>query len=285
MRPGRFCPFLENSLRGQLKKQGEKARVRQQVTGQRPMSQTPIIEADSLWVYYGDFLALKEASLEVQSGEIVCVLGPNGSGKSTLINAIAGLVPIAKGSRRFNGERVDRVPCHKLARRGLCLVPERRRLFPHMMVWENLDLGARTPEARAEKHKTRQWIEELFPIVRDRREQRCASLSGGEQQMVAIARGLMSKPRLLMLDEPFLGLSPIIVKAIVDIFRQINMEGLPVLFIEQNVRQSLTICHRGYLLDGGQIIQTDSAQQMLNSEIIRTAFLGEGRPDHHQDPS
>jgi branched-chain amino acid transport system ATP-binding protein len=227
-----------------------------------------------LEVKYGDFQALWGVSLEVREGEVVCLLGPNGAGKSTLISAVSGLVKPSKGRVEFCGERIDTLPTHQIVTRGLSHVMEQRRLFPYLTVEKNLLLGSYQARARAQRAESLKWVFELFPILEERRNQMANSLSGGEQQMVALARGLMSRPKFLMVDEPFLGLAPIIVQKILEIIKKINAAGVTVLFIEQNVQLALGVSHRGYLLESGRMVAAGASRQLLESDVVRKVYLG-----------
>lgn len=227
-----------------------------------------------LEVKYGDFQALWGVSLEVREGEVVCLLGPNGAGKSTLISAVSGLVKPSKGRVEFCGERIDTLPTHQIVTRGLSHVMEQRRLFPYLTVEKNLLLGSYQARARAQRAESLKWVFELFPMLEERRNQMANSLSGGEQQMVALARGLMSRPKFLMVDEPFLGLAPIIVQKILEIIKKINAAGVTVLFIEQNVQLALGVSHRGYLLESGRMVAAGASQQLLESDVVRKVYLG-----------
>lgn len=233
-----------------------------------------MLRVTDLEVKYGDFQALWGVSLEVREGEIVCLLGPNGAGKSTLISAVSGLVQPWRGRVEFCEERIDGLPTHEIVTRGLSQVMEQRRLFPYLTVEKNLLLGSFQHRARAERAQSLEWVFELFPILRERRNQLAYSLSGGEQQMAAIARGLMSRPKFLMVDEPFLGLAPIIVQRILEIIRKVNAAGVTVLFIEQNVQLALGISHRGYLLESGRLVASGPAKELLESELVRQVYLG-----------
>ncbi len=233
-----------------------------------------MLHVRDLEVKYGDFQALWGVSVEVHEGEVVCLLGPNGAGKSTLISAVSGLVPTYRGSIEFCGERIDGLPTHQIVTRGLSQVMEQRRLFPYLTVEKNLLLGSYQAQARARRAESLDWVFELFPTLRERRNQLAYSLSGGEQQMVAIARGLMSRPKFLMIDEPFLGLAPIVVQTILKIIKRINGEGVTVLFIEQNVQLALGASHRGYLLESGHLVAGGAAQELLESEMVRKVYLG-----------
>ena len=233
-----------------------------------------MLRVRDLEVKYGDFQALWGVSLDVNEGEVVCLLGPNGAGKSTLISAVSGLVPTFRGTIEFCGERIDGLPTHQIVTRGLSQVMEQRRLFPYLTVEKNLVLGSYQKRARPQRADSLDWVFELFPILRERRTQLAYSLSGGEQQMVAIARGLMSRPKFLMIDEPFLGLAPIVVQTILNILKRVNGEGVTVLFIEQNVQLALGASHRGYLLESGHMVATGAAAELLESEMVRKVYLG-----------
>ncbi len=237
----------------------------------------PMLVVEGLDVAYGDFQVLWEAELRVDEGEIVCVLGPNGAGKSTLMNTISGLLQPRAGHITFLDRRIDGLPTHRTAGEGLAHVLERRRLFPFLTVLDNLLLGAHNPHARPHRAETLAKVEALFPIVRTRRSQLAHTLSGGEQQMVAIARGLMARPRLLMIDEPFLGLAPQIVQEIGRLVRRIRDEqGIAVVFIEQNVELALRLADRGYVLESGRTILTGPSAELLQSSEVKRIFLGEG---------
>jgi branched-chain amino acid transport system ATP-binding protein len=227
-----------------------------------------------LEVRYGDFQVLWGVSLEVQEGEIACLLGPNGAGKSTILNAVSGLVRPAAGTIEFCGERVDRLPTHDIVTRGLSHILERRRVFPYLTVEKNLSLGAYQERARPHREESLAWVYDLFPRLRERRLQLAHSLSGGEQQMLAIGRGLMSRPKFLMIDEPFLGLGPKVVAEILEIIRKINAAGVTVLFIEQNVQLALEISHRGFVLESGRMALAGPARDLLASDLIREVYLG-----------
>jgi len=233
-----------------------------------------VLRVRDLEVKYGDFQALWGVSLDVNEGEVVCLLGPNGAGKSTLISAVSGLVPTFRGTIEFCGERINGVPTHQIVTRGLSQVMEQRRLFSYLTVEKNLLLGSYQERARAQRADSLKWVFSLFPILRERRQQLAYSLSGGEQQMVAIARGLMSRPKFLMIDEPFLGLAPIVVQRILEIIKKINVAGVTVLFIEQNVQLALGTSHRGYLLESGHLVAGGAAGELLESEMVRKVYLG-----------
>ena len=227
----------------------------------------------NLTVHYGGYLALTDASLEVRQREIICVMGANGSGKSTLLNAISGLVE-SSGEIIFEGQSLQDVPTHERLAFGLAHVLERRRLFPFMTVSENLLLGAYLPSLRSARARSLEWVESLFPILRERNRQLAHSLSGGEQQQVAIARALMGNPRFLMLDEPFLGLSPKMVTEISQVIRAINQDGVTVLFNEQSVQHSLRLSDRGYILESGRVVLTGDSAELLADPRLNNIYMG-----------
>jgi branched-chain amino acid transport system ATP-binding protein len=236
--------------------------------------EAPLLEVGDLEVAYGDLQVLWGVSLEVREGEVVCLLGPNGAGKSTVLNTVSGLLRARSGVVRLAGERIDQLPTHHVVRKGLAHVLERRRVFPYLSVQSNLDLGAYNPAAKPRRGETREWVFGLFPILAERRAQLAGTMSGGEQQQLAIARGLMSRPRLLMIDEPFLGLAPRMVDEILGVIRRINEEGVTVLFIEQDVQLALSVCHRGYVLESGRVALTGSGRELLEDEALRRIYLG-----------
>ena len=234
-----------------------------------------MLRVEGLSVAYGDFQVLWDVSLEVGAGEIVALLGPNGAGKSTLLNSVSGLVPAQAGRIEVDGRRVDGLPAHARVACGLAHVLERRRLFPHLTVRQNLLLGAYHPAAKPHRAESLAAVEGLFPRLRERHQQLARTLSGGEQQMVAIARGLMSRPRLLLVDEPTLGLAPRVVADILEVLRRINREqGVTVVFIEQNVELALSIAHRGYVLESGRLLLGGAADTLRTSGEVRRIFLG-----------
>jgi branched-chain amino acid transport system ATP-binding protein len=226
-------------------------------------------------VFYGDVQVLWDLSLRVNDGEIVALLGPNGSGKSTVLNTIAGLLQPRRGQIHFIGRDVGGVPAYKRAGNGLALVLERHRLFPLLTVKQNLVLGAYRGEARERRAESLKWVEKLFPILADRAEQQARTLSGGEQQMVAIARGLMSRPRLLMVDEPTLGLSPKVAAEVIALLQEVRRTaGITVLFVEQNVQLALSFADRGYVLESGRLLVEGPSAELLQSDGVRRVFLG-----------
>ena len=235
---------------------------------------TVLLEVASIVAAYGQVRALWDVSLAVSEGEIVTLLGANGAGKTTTMRVLSGLLRPRSGSVTFDGQSIHRLPPPRIVQAGLVQIPEGRRLWPRMTVMENLELGAYPPHLRARRHETLEWVFSLFPRLRERRGQLAGTLSGGEQQMLAIGRGLMSRPRLLMLDEPSLGLAPILVGEVFKIIREINARGVTVLLVEQNVHQALEIAHRGYVLETGRIVRSGSARDLLEDPEIKRAYLG-----------
>lgn len=233
-----------------------------------------LLRLDGIQVGYGDMTAVHEASLEVREGETVALIGGNGAGKTTTLRAVSGLLPLRSGSIEFAGERLDGLGPADVVARGIAHVPEGRQLFPTMTVRENLELGARSAEARRRRAETLAWVFDLFPRLSERQRQVAGTLSGGEQQMCAIGRGLMAKPRLLMLDEPSLGLAPVVVRTIFDDLERINRGGLTILLVEQNVLRALQLCHRGYVLENGRIALEGAREALLASPQIKQAYLG-----------
>ena len=233
-----------------------------------------LLRLDGIQVGYGDMTAVHEASLEVREGETVALIGGNGAGKTTTLRAVSGLLPLRSGSIEFAGERLDGLGPADVVARGIAHVPEGRQLFPTMTVRENLELGARSVEARRRRAETLAWVFDLFPRLSERQRQVAGTLSGGEQQMCAIGRGLMAKPRLLMLDEPSLGLAPVVVRTIFEDLQRINRGGLTILLVEQNVLRALQLCHRGYVLENGRIALEGARETLLASPRIKQAYLG-----------
>jgi branched-chain amino acid transport system ATP-binding protein len=234
-----------------------------------------LLAAEGVDVAYGDFQVLWDVSAHVREGEIVALLGPNGAGKSTLMNTISGLLHPRRGRIVLRGRRIDTLAAHQIVGEGIAHVLERRRLFPFLTVRDNLLLGAHHPAARRQRTATIEHVERLFPILHERRGQLAHTLSGGEQQMVAIARGLMARPRLLMIDEPFLGLAPRVVQELGGVIRRIHDEGVSVLFVEQNVELALTLAHRGYVLESGRLILHGPSAELLQSAEVKRVFLGD----------
>jgi len=233
-----------------------------------------LLRLDGIQVGYGDMTAVHEASLEVREGETVALIGGNGAGKTTTLRAVSGLLPLRSGSIEFAGQRLDGLGPAGVVARGIAHVPEGRQLFPTMSVRENLELGARSVEARRHRAETLAWVFDLFPRLSERQRQVAGTLSGGEQQMCAIGRGLMAKPRLLMLDEPSLGLAPVVVRTIFEDLQRINRGGLTILLVEQNVLRALQLCHRGYVLENGRIALEGAREALLASPHIKQAYLG-----------
>jgi branched-chain amino acid transport system ATP-binding protein len=239
------------------------------------MSAAGLLELQDVHSYYGNIRALKGVSLTVARGEIVTLVGSNGAGKTTTLRTVLGTVRPLRGTVTFGGRRIDRVPTHRIARLGIAQSPEGRRIFAPMTVLENLELGA---FARTDREAIPQDLERvlgLFPRLRDRLEQKGGTLSGGEQQMLAMGRALMARPEMLLLDEPSMGLSPILVETIFDIIRDINRLGTTILLVEQNARMALRVAHRGYVIQTGRIVLQDAAAALLRSEVVRKAYLGE----------
>ena len=240
------------------------------------MTPPALLTVEALDVAYGDFQVLWDAAMEVGEGEIVAVLGPNGAGKSTLMNTISGLVAPRAGRIMFRGKRIDGLPAHRTVGEGLAHVLERRRLFPFLSVLDNVLLGAHNPAARPHRAESLATVERLFPVIASRRGQLGHTLSGGEQQMVAIARGLMARPRLLMIDEPFLGLAPRVVEELGGLMRRIRDEqGIGIVFIEQNVELALRLADRGYILESGRTILNGPSAELLQSAEVKRIFLGD----------
>jgi branched-chain amino acid transport system ATP-binding protein len=232
-----------------------------------------LLEVDDIEVRYGAIKALKGVSFTVNEGEVVALLGANGAGKTTTQRTVSGMLRPSQGQVRFDGQRIDGIPAHALIRLGICHVPEGRRVFPRMTVAENLEMGAfrfKKPDEEVLAH-----VLELFPRLQERYKQHAGTLSGGEQQMLAIGRALMGKPRLLLLDEPSMGLAPLIVKQIFDIVREINSSGVTVLLVEQNAAQALALANRGYVLETGEIVLTGTGAELLADDRVRAAYLGE----------
>jgi branched-chain amino acid transport system ATP-binding protein len=239
------------------------------------MSGTGLLELNDVHAYYGNIRALKGVSLTVVRGEIVTLIGSNGAGKTTTLRTVLGTVRPLRGTVTFGGKRIDKVPTHRIARLGIAQSPEGRRIFARMTVLENLEMGA---FARADREAIPQDLERvlaLFPRLRDRLGQKGGTLSGGEQQMLAMGRALMARPEMLLLDEPSMGLSPILVETIFDIIRNINQLGTTILLVEQNARMALRVAHRGYVIQTGRIVLQDAASALLRSDVVRKAYLGE----------
>ncbi len=230
-----------------------------------------IQEADQ---YYDDLQVLHGVSLTVNQGEIVALVGPNAAGKSTTINMISGIIKPKRGRITFQGQRVDTLPAHAIVELGIVQIPEGRGLFPFMTVLENLELGSYGTEARRRKGETLEHVLELLPVLTERQNQMAGSLSGGEQQMLAIGRGLMARPKLLMLDEPSLGLAPMMVQKCFEIVKEVHAQGTTVLMVEQNVHHALTLSDRGYVLENGRIVMSGKGKDLLADPNLRRAYLG-----------
>jgi branched-chain amino acid transport system ATP-binding protein len=238
-------------------------------------SDVPILEVEDIHTYYGSIHALKGVSLHVNQGEIVSLLGANGAGKSTTLRSINGLNRPRRGTIRFEGRDITRVPAHEIVRRGIAQSPEGRRLFPRMSVTENLEMGAFQRHDRSGIREDMDRVFELFPRLHERRTQKAGTMSGGEQQMCAIARALMARPKLLLLDEPSLGLAPIFVERIFEIIRTINAQGTSILLVEQNALMALDTASRGYVMETGKVALADSAEALKVNEQVRKTYLGE----------
>jgi len=233
-----------------------------------------VLTVEHIDVYYGDIQVLFGVSAHVNAGEIVTLIGSNGAGKTTFVNTISGVLPPRTGDIRYEGQSVRDVPAHRLVGRGLVQVPEGRMLFPQLNVRENLKMGAYPRAARRHQQARMDSVFELFPRLAERQHQRVDTMSGGEQQMLAIGRGMMADPRLLILDEPSIGLAPMLVTEMFNVIREINRRGVAILLIEQNAVQALRFSHRGYVLEHGHLIQEGAAEALLGDAAIRSAYLG-----------
>jgi branched-chain amino acid transport system ATP-binding protein len=234
-----------------------------------------LLKVQDIETWYGSAQALKGVSLKVESGELISILGANGAGKTTLLRTISGLIEPKRGTIEFEGRRIDRMGAEEIVRLGVSHCPEGRKLFPQMTVHKNLLLGAYV--RKTDQRGIRDTMEEvfsLFPVLKDRREQLAGTLSGGEQQMLVISRGLMSLPKLLMLDEPSLGIAPLLVARIFEVIKDINRRGMTILLVEQNAAVALNIAHHGYVLETGEIVLSGGAQELLREEKVREAYLG-----------
>ena len=234
-----------------------------------------MLEVKDLQVFYGMIQAIKGISFEVNEGETVALIGANGAGKTTTLHTITGLLSPIKGSVVFEGKEITKVPAHKIVSLGMAHVPEGRRVFAQLSVYQNLKMGAYTRKDKAEIDEMLETVYKRFPRLKERQNQMAGTLSGGEQQMLAMGRALMSKPKIVLLDEPSMGLSPILVNEIFDIIQSLNKAGTTVLLVEQNAKKALSIADRAYVLETGRIVQSGDAQVLLNDESIKKAYLGE----------
>ena len=232
------------------------------------------MEVKKVNLAYGQMQVLKEVSLQVREREIVSLIGANSAGKSSMLNAISGLVPISGGEILFEGKRIDSLPSHEIIENGIIQVPEGRRIFPFMTVKENLEMGGYNRRAREKSRESLQRVYELFPRLAERKDQLGESMSGGEQQMLAVGRALMAGPKILMLDEPSLGLAPIVVGMIFQVLQEVNRGGVTLLLVEQNVKESLDISSRGYVLENGRVVLEGAARDLLENAYLKKAYLG-----------
>ena len=237
--------------------------------------EAPLLSVKDVHTYYGSIQALRGVSVDVQRGEIVTLIGSNGAGKTTTLKTISGLLRPRQGEITFDGRRIDRMEPHDIVKRGICQSPEGRRVFPVLTVNENLEMGAFARRDRGAINRDRDRVFTLFPRLRERRTQRAGTLSGGEQQMLAIGRAMMSAPQVLLLDEPSMGLAPVLVDTIFDAIREINQQGVTVVLVEQNAQIALSIAARGYVLQTGSIVLHDTAPNLLANPEVRAAYLGE----------
>jgi branched-chain amino acid transport system ATP-binding protein len=233
-----------------------------------------MLEVSNLNVFYGKSQALRDISLKVNEREIVALVGTNGAGKTTLLNAISGLLRPASGTVEFLGKRIDRLAPHKVMKLGICQIPEGRKLFTDMTVGENLEMGAYSSQAWKRRKETLERVYQLFPVLEERRRQPASKLSGGERQMVAIGRGLMSSPRLCMFDEPSYGLAPRLFLEVLEVIKQLREQGITILLVEQNVRNTLQVADRAYVIENGQIVLEGKGKDLLQNEQVKTAYLG-----------
>jgi branched-chain amino acid transport system ATP-binding protein len=233
-----------------------------------------MLEVKNLNVSYGITPILRDVSFNIRQGEIIALLGSNGAGKTTLVNTIMGMLKPVSGDIVFQGEHIENMPPHEIVKRGVAQVPEGRKIFPYISVRDNLFLGAFSKEAWSKRNDSVEWVYSLFPLLKERRNMPARTLSGGEQQMLVIGRGLMSHPRLIMVDEPSLGLAPKLLSEVYNILRKFREEKITTLISEQNARQALTISDRGYVLENGRVVLTDSSDKLLGSKLVKEAYLG-----------
>lgn len=234
----------------------------------------PVLEVENLHVFYGSIHAIKGISFKVEQGKIITLIGANGAGKTSTLSTISGLVKAKRGKIVFDGHEIQNMPPHTINHMGICLVPEGRRIFPNLTVMENLMMGAFSRKDKQEIKKDTEWVFSLFPRLAERKNQLGGTLSGGEQQMLAISRGLMSRPKLLMMDEPSLGLAPILVEEVFDIVKKINAEGVTILLVEQNAVGALKISNYGYVLETGNVTIEGPSEELLSNDDVRKAYLG-----------
>jgi len=233
-----------------------------------------MLKVNGINVFYGDLQVLWDVTFEVKEKEILVLVGANGAGKSTTLKTISSLLTPASGTIEFEGLRLDHLPPNKIIEQGIVHVPEGRRLFPDMSVEENLIMGSLYGEAKAKRNGTMEYVYYMFPRLEERRRQMAGTLSGGEQQMLAVGRGLMSKPKLMMFDEPSLGLAPILVKDIFDLIKKINQEGVTILLVEQNVTRTLAMCDRAYVLENGRNVLEGTGEELMTNDYVREVYLG-----------
>ena len=233
-----------------------------------------MLEVDKINTFYGEVQALWDISLNVKKGEVVCLIGSNGAGKTTTLKTIIGLLHPRSGTIEFLGKRIERWPPHKIVEAGMALVPEGRRLFPYMTVYENLVVGAYTKRAYEKFEDSLEFVYNLFPVLKKFRNRMARTLSGGERQMLAIARALMSRPQLLLMDEPSLGLAPKIVAQVFKVIEDLRNEGITILLVEQNARKALELADRGYVIETGHIVLSGKAEELLANDMVKKAYLG-----------
>jgi branched-chain amino acid transport system ATP-binding protein len=233
-----------------------------------------LLELENIHSYYGHIHALQGIQLRVEEGEIVTLIGANGAGKSTTLRTISGLIKPRQGSVQLEGKEINGLPPHKIVEMGVGHVPEGRGIFPRLTVRENLEMGAYTIKDQADVTQRMEFVFELFPRLKERLDQKGGTLSGGEQQMLATARGLMLKPRILLMDEPSMGLAPVLVEAIFNVISSLNKQGTTILLVEQNALMALSVAHRGYVLQSGRIVVSDTAENLKKNEMVRAAYLG-----------
>lgn len=234
-----------------------------------------MLEVRDLQVYYGVIQAIKGVSFNVNEGEIIALIGANGAGKTTILQTISGLISSKEGQVLYNGADITKIPAHKIVSMGLAHVPEGRRVFSQLTVYDNLLLGSYTRNDKDERVETLKQIFKRFPRLEERKGQMAGTLSGGEQQMLAIGRALMSKPKIILMDEPSMGLSPLLVEEVFDIIQSINKSGTTVLLVEQNAKKALSIAHRAYVLETGNVVLEGDAKKLMNDESVKKAYLGE----------